>query len=82
MVVKVGKNYADCYFFLKSENMEEGGGERRRRKRLPANPLQNAFAHKRRALIGADGTDVRQLLVNMHYQTKSQGSCRHDCLNF
>ena len=41
--------------------------------------LQSAFAHERRALIGADGTDVRQLLVNMYYDTfqkKSQDSCR------
>ena len=43
--------------------------------------MQNAFAHEHRALIdiGADGTDVRQLLVNMYYDTfqkKSQDSCR------
>ena len=45
-----------------------GGGEREKRKKMlagkPAGILQNAFAHKCRALIGADGSDVCQLLVS------------------
>ena len=60
-----------------------GGGGRgeEAKETLSANPtiLQNAFAHERRALIGADGTDVRQLLVNMYYDTyqkKLHESCR------
>ena len=63
------------------EQKQGGGGKGEEAKVTLAHPtiLQNAFAHERRGLIGADVTDVRQLIVNMYYDTfqkKSQDSCR------
>ena len=60
-----------------SKKTEEGGGggrgeERRGRKRLPATPtiLHNVFAHKRGVLIGVDGIDICQPLVNITHLPK------------